>query len=177
MSQNPPLIFDYYHISNPVVYRKEFDNLYQSQDINCNFTCPYNQDHDFADYHIINTNRCSIFDKSLKHKLLQKSSYLKTLPEISQSTVKDKNKLSNKNPLFSFKAVDTEELLKDEVIAAISNYKQRISNHTNKKSPSKYNYCGYTQHSQKQTPLHKVKHAIYIYVKKFVTQNKNFYDH
>ena len=110
----------------------------------------------------LSIQRCSIFDKSLKHKLLQKSSYLKTLPEISQSTVKDKNKLSNKNPLFSFKAVDTEELLKDEVIAAISNYKQRISNHTNKKNPSKYNYCGYTQHSQKQTPLHKVKHAIYI---------------
>ena len=39
--------------------------------------------------------------------------------------MKDKNKLSDKNPIFSLANVDTEGLSKDKVIAAISNYKQK----------------------------------------------------
>ena len=126
------------HISNPVVYRKEFDNLYQSQDepirefitrlrpcaIDCNFTCPYDENHDLTDYHIINRIRCGIFDKSLQQELLQKSNELKVLPEISQfcenyeSAAKDQNKLSDESPIFSLASIDTEGLAKDEVIAA-----------------------------------------------------------
>ena len=158
------------HISNPVVYRKEFDNLYQSQDepirefitrlrscaIDCNFTCPYDENHDLTDYHIINRIRCGIFDKSLQQELLQKSNELKVLPEISQfcenyeSAMKDKNKLSDKSPIFSLASIDTEGLAKDEVIAAISNYKQKKLNYPNKKNLQKCNYCGYAQHTQKQ---------------------------
>ena len=73
------------HISNPVVYRKEFDSLSKSQDepirefitrlkscaIDCIFTYPCNEEHDLTDYHIINRIRCAIFDKSLHQKLLQ----------------------------------------------------------------------------------------------------------
>ena len=63
--------------------------------------------------------------------------------------MKDKNKLSDKTPLFSSATVDTEGLSKDEVIAAISNYKQRESINPNKKNSPKCNYCGYAQYSQK----------------------------
>ena len=188
------------HISNPAVNRKEFDSLYQSQDepirefitrlrscaIDCNFTCPYIKDHDLNDYHIINRIRCGIFDKSLQQELLQKSNELKTLPEISQfcenceSAMKDKNKLSDKNPIFSLATVDTEGLSKDEVIAAISNYKQKKFNNPNKKNPQKCNYCGYAQHRNK-TALHKVKYLTFmgekIILSKFVDQNKNSYHH
>ena len=83
------------HISNPVVYRKKIGSLNQSQDepirefitrlrscaIDCNFTCPYDEDDDLTDYHIINKIRCDIFNKSLQQELLQKSNKLKTLPQ------------------------------------------------------------------------------------------------
>ena len=39
--------------------------------------------------------------------------------------MKDKNKLSDKNPIFCLATVDAEGLSKDEVFAAISNYKQK----------------------------------------------------
>ena len=39
--------------------------------------------------------------------------------------MKEKNKLSDKNPIFSLATVDAEGVSKDEVIAAVSNYKQK----------------------------------------------------
>lgn len=39
--------------------------------------------------------------------------------------MKDKNKLLDKNPINYLATVDTEGLCTDEVIAAISNYKQK----------------------------------------------------
>ena len=67
-------------ISNPAVYRKEFDSMVQGADetirefvtrlrgcaIDCSFTCPYDDNHDLTDYHLLNRLRSGVFDKILR---------------------------------------------------------------------------------------------------------------
>ena len=57
-----------HQISNPVVYRKEFDKMHQKENepirefvtrlkscaTDCDFQCPYDESHNLTDYHIIN---------------------------------------------------------------------------------------------------------------------------
>ena len=101
--------------SNPAVYRKEFDGMQQKIDepirefitrlktcsIDCNFVCPYNENHDLTDYHIINRIRSGIYDETLKQEVLQKSETLDTLAltvdycEHFEAAKKDKETLSN----------------------------------------------------------------------------------
>ena len=55
----------------------EFIARLRSCAIESNLTCPYNEDHDLTDYHIINRVRCGISDKSLQQELLQKCPSMK----------------------------------------------------------------------------------------------------
>ena len=130
-------------ISNPVVYRKDFDNLYQGAHetiqefvtklracaIDCNFVCPFDTHHDLTNYHIINKLRSGIYDKNLQQELLVKHNEhmdLKTIIEYCEqyeSAKKDKEKLSfNKLPALS--GIDGCELSEMEIAAAISTYKK-----------------------------------------------------
>ena len=58
-------------VSNPVVYRKWFDQILQKRDetiqefvtnlrmcaMDCAFVCPFDQSHELTDYHIVNRNK------------------------------------------------------------------------------------------------------------------------
>ena len=159
-------------ISNPVVYRKDFDNLYQGAHetiqefvtklracaIDCNFVCPFDTHHDLTNYHIINKLRSGIYDKNLQQELLVKHNEhmdLKTIIEYCEqyeSAKKDKEKLSfNKLPALS--GIDGCELSEMEIAAAISTYKK--SKRTLNRKPfdsKKCNYCGYDKHAKIQCP-------------------------
>ena len=86
------------HSSNPTVYRKEFDNIMQESNeiirefvtrlrhcaADCSFVCPYNEDHDLTDYHLINKLGSGEKNDRLQQELLQKHSTLDELHRIIQ---------------------------------------------------------------------------------------------
>ena len=76
--------------------------------------------------------------------------------------MKDKNKLSDKTPLFSSATVDTEGLSKDEVIAAtvIINKESRLIQ--TRKIHQNAIIVATLSIAKNKTALHKVKHAIYV---------------
>ena len=98
------------------------------------------------DYQFTVRTRYSNFYKKLQQRLLQKSSQLKSLPEIShfckkyEAAMKENNKISD-NPSFYATGVDIEGLSEDEIIVAVSN--------CTKKKKKRGRPCCYTQH-QKQ---------------------------
>ena len=85
-------------VSNPIVYRKEFDGMKQNDHesitefitrlktcaMDCNFVCPFSEDHDLTEYHIISRIRCEVANKRLQQELLQKSEDLDSLKDILQ---------------------------------------------------------------------------------------------
>lgn len=109
-----------------------------------------------------------------------------TLPEISQfcknyeSVVKDKNKVSDKNPLFCFKNINTKGISKDQVITAtVIIYKESRIIQTRKIHQDAI-IVAMLNIVKAKTVLHKVKHSIYveeITLSKFLDQSKNFYHH
>ena len=164
-------------ISNPAVYRKEFDHLNQLDDesvkefitrlkacaIDCNFVCPHDANHDLTDYHIINRIRSGVSDKVLQQELLQKVDELDDLTSISifcesfESTKRDKDKLSNSDTMKStivnaINAVD--RLTDEEIVAAISTYKRQKNNlqPNGERNQKKCSYCGYDYHSKMNCP-------------------------
>ena len=109
-----------------------------------------------------------------------------TLPEISQfcknyeSAVKDKNKVSDKNPLFCFKNINTKGISKDQVITAtVIIYKESRIIQTRKIHQDAI-IVAMLNIVKAKTALHKAKHSIYveeITLSKFLDQSKNFYHH
>lgn len=109
-----------------------------------------------------------------------------TLPEISQfcenykSAVKDKNKVSDQNPLFYFKNINTKGISKDQVITAtVIIYKESRIIQTRKIHQDAI-IVAMLNIVKAKTALHKVKHSIYveeITLSKFLDQSKNFYHH
>ena len=163
------------HISNSAVYRKEFDHMNQLNDepireyvtrlkacaIDCNFICPHNERHDLTDYHIINRIRSGIYDKTLQQEILAKSDTIKTLKDLVQycetyeSAKKDKDKLnqhSQSQLKLNISGIDIDDLSKDEVIAAISNYKRHQK--FNDSERNKCRNCGLDSHSRANCPAH-----------------------
>ena len=166
--------------SNPAVYRKEFDGMQQKIDepirefvtclktcsIDCNFVCPYKENHDLTDRHIINRIRSGIYDETLKQEVLQKSETLDALAlivdycEHFEAAKKDKETLSNNRGVRISCA--NSELTDDEIVAPISTYKKSKSYNnknynTNSQSAKPQQshqlckYCGY-EHSKKTCP-------------------------
>ena len=82
--------------SNAAIYRKEFDSLSQKNGesvreyitrlkacaLDCEFICPFDDNHDLTEYHIVNRIRCGIHDKQLQQELLQKAKTLTALNEV-----------------------------------------------------------------------------------------------
>lgn len=159
--------------SNPVVYRKQFNELIQLKDepiqefvtklracaIDCAFVCPYDEDHDLTDYHIKNRIMTGIYDDTLQQEILQKHDSLTTVDllvkycENFETTKKDRVRLkaNNEGNLNSISA--NEGLTEDEVIAAVSAYrrqKQRTSNNKDQTGDT-CSRCGY-KHNQKSCP-------------------------
>ena len=161
------------HISNSAVYRKEFDHMNQLNDepireyvtrlkacaIDCNFVCPHNERHDLTDYHIINRIRSGIYDKSLQQEILAKSDTIIKLTDLVQycetyeSAKKDKDKLnrnSQSQSNLNISGIDIEDLSKEEIIAAISNYKR--NKRYNDTERNKCRNCGLDSHSRANCP-------------------------
>ena len=157
------IIGELINISNSPVYRKEFDHMNQSSDepireyvtrlkacaIDCNFVCPHNDRHDLTDYHIINRIRSGIYDKTLQQEILVKSDTIKTLKDLVQycetyeSAKKDKDKLnqhSQSQLKLNISGIDIDDLSKEEIIAAISNYKRNKKYNDTKRNKCKN--CG-----------------------------------
>ena len=73
-------------ISNPVVYRKEFDGIEQREHesivefitrlktcaLDCNFVCPFDENHDLTEYHLINRIRSGVIYKKMQQELFTK---------------------------------------------------------------------------------------------------------
>lgn len=158
-----------HQISNPVVYRKEFDKMHQKENepirefvtrlkscaTDCDFQCPYDESHNLTDYHIINKIRSSIYNTNLQQELLQKSDTLTDLTSIIQfcenfeAAKKDKDLLTGDHHKISLAGIEIDDISKDEMIAAISMY--RISKKYNDKgNNTKCSYCGYSRHTSKQ---------------------------
>ena len=138
-------------LSNPLVFRKEFDGMKQNQDesireyatrlracaMDCNFVCPGNPQHDLTDYEIMNKIRSGIHDSKLQQELLQKHTTLNALPSIItyceeyEAAKSDQKKLSASadsyvdqvNSIESFSRENN--VSKEEIVAALSEYKRR----------------------------------------------------
>ena len=154
-------------ISTPVVHRKLFDGIIQHENesakefitklkicaADCDFVCPYDNNHNLSEYHIINRIRSGILDKKLQQELLQQSEKLNTLKLISdfcenfESAKNDIHKLgSNSNTETAISHIGTDDLSPEEVVAAISSYKKRKQTIQHEKSSSnkkKCFFCGY----------------------------------
>ena len=50
--------------------------------LDCEFICPFDEDHDLTEYHIVNRIRYGIHDKQLQQELLQKAKTLNSLNEV-----------------------------------------------------------------------------------------------
>ena len=133
------------------VYRKEFDNMGQTKDepirefatrlrscaLDCSFICPYDDNHDLTDYHIINRIRSGIYNKTLQQEILQKHSTLNDLPtlvkycEDFESALLDQEKLSKNADTnnFDINSLSTEfDVGKDETVPALSSYRREKKN-------------------------------------------------
>ena len=157
-------------LSNPVVYRKHFDELYQKKDeriqeyvtelrnvaLDCSFFCPYDEAHDLTDYFIINRIRAGIYDKTLQHEILQKHESLNTVNDLVQycsnfeTSKRDKEKLNeSSNPSVSAAMKSNSDLSPEEVVAAISAFKKQkqkwgSGRYQNKKQHTRAcSSCGY----------------------------------
>ena len=49
----------------------------------CDFVCPFDQNHNLTEYHMVNRLRSGIADKKLQQELLQKSDQLNTLTTVT----------------------------------------------------------------------------------------------
>ena len=118
--------------SNAAVYQKEFDTMNQHDyepiredvtrlkacSIDCNFVCPYDENHDLTDYHIINRLRSGVFDKTMQQEILGKSDTLTNLTSLIQfcetfaSAKYDRSKLNPSNAVVSLSVIETDGLSK-----------------------------------------------------------------
>ena len=138
-----------HQISNPVVYRKEFDKMHQKENepiceffthlkscaTDCDFQCPYDESHNLTDYDIINKIRSSIYNTKLQQELLQKSDTLTDLTSIIQfcknfeAAKKDKDLLTGDHHKIFLAGIEIDDISKDEMIAAISMYRKSKKYH------------------------------------------------
>ena len=156
-------------ISNPAVHRIEFDNMEQNSNdsikefitclkvcsADCNFVCPFNEHHDLTEYHLINRIRSGFANKALQQELLQKYATLNTLNDITQfcenfeAAKNDNEKLCANDPMIS-------SLEKDDIVAAISNYRKLKNGGEPEKGPkNKPNKCyfyGLDYHPKQNCP-------------------------
>ena len=146
-------------ISNPVVFRKEFDSIAQREHesivefitrlkncaFDCNFVCPFDENHDLTEYHLINRIRSGVINKKLQQELLQNSGRLNNLQNITEFCQNyelaqtDREKLSSDTFVSAIASPDTSQ---DELLAAISNYKKKKNSDRIAKQPKCRN-CGY----------------------------------
>jgi hypothetical protein len=166
--------------SNPVVYRKRFNEITQQKDekvqdfltklracaIDCAFVCPYDNTHDLTDYHILNRVMTGIYDDTLQQEVLQKHDTLDNLDKVIrycenyESTKKDRDRLKQQRDVdFNSISSDTSEfagLAEEEILAAVSAYrKQRKgTQETNNKKQSNESCgrCGYDHGKKKKCP-------------------------
>ena len=149
-------------ISNPAVYRKEFDSMLQNENetirefvtrlrgcaIDCSFTCPFDDTHDLTDYHLVNRIRSGILDKTLQQEILQKQTELNNITSLVQycedfeSAKLDRKKLnsaegfnSNINNIQKF--ANESDVSESEIVAAVSAYRHLKKSGIN--NPEKYN--------------------------------------
>ena len=154
--------------SNSAVHRKMFDGMSQKSSesvrefitrlkacaIDCEYTCPFDENHDLTDYHIVNRIRCGITDKQLQQELLQKADTVKSLTEMLaycenfESAKQDRDKLRNETQAVSgISSIETSGLTSEDIVAAISNYRR-----SKKDSSSKCYYCGFERHDKSKCP-------------------------
>ena len=146
-------------ISNPVVHRKEFDGIGQREHesivefitrlktcaLDCNFVCPFDENHDLTEYHLINRIRSGVINKKLQQELLQNSEKLNNLRDITEFwqnyelAQTDREKLSSETLVSVIESTDTSQ---EELIAAISNYKKK-KNSDRVTEQTKCRNCGY----------------------------------
>ena len=107
---------------------KEFVTRLKACAADCNFICPFGENHILTEYHIINRIRSGVLDHLLQQELLQKSDTLHTLSHITaycenfEAAKTDREKLASKNTMVS--VVISTDLSEGEIIAAISTYKR-----------------------------------------------------
>ena len=100
--------------------------------------CVLDENHDLTEYHIINRIRCGILDKHLQQELLQKAKELKDLNNVLEycesfeSSKLDRDRLRSNDSNIEISGIDTQELSKEEMIAAISTYKKSKQSNGNK---------------------------------------------
>ena len=133
-------------ISNCAVYRKAFHNMTQAGNepiqefatrlrscaADCLFLCPYDDNHDLTDYHLIDRIRSGVSDTHLQQELLQKQASLNNLQLIIQycedfeSAKRDRETLQNptKNVIGNISHPDLENAFDKELVAALSAYRR-----------------------------------------------------
>ena len=152
--------------SNIAIFRKEFDSMIQKNGesireyvtrlkgcaLDCEYICPFDDNHDLTEYHIINRIRGGIEDKQLQQELLQKSGDMKTLTnivmycEMFESAKSDRDQLRNEAS-SGINAVDAGSLSQEEIVAALSTYKK-----SKQKDTTQCHYCGHEQHEKLKCP-------------------------
>ena len=170
--------------TNPAVYRKQFHSTLQQREesiqdfvtklrglaIDCNFVCPFDDNHDLTDYHVINRILTGVHDETLQQEILQKHDELNTVDtlvrycENYESTKKDtfrlkKNSADTNVNINNTNIIEDEGLTEEEIVAALSTYKRkknqtysRTNNPSDQlKTESKCGYCGYPKHEQRNT--------------------------
>ena len=153
--------------SNPVVYRKHFNEITQQKDekvqdfltklracaVDCAFVCPYDPTHDLTDYHILNRVMTAIYDDSLQQEVLQKHETLNTLDKLIrycdnfESTKKDRDRLKQQSDAdincISSDVSDLSELAEEEILAAVSAYRRQKKGNNSQESKKQSNgTCG-----------------------------------
>ena len=165
--------------SNVAVYQKEFDNIVQKSDetilefvtrlrtcaSDCSFVCPYDEEHDLTDYHLITRLRSGVFNETLQQELLQKHDTINTVDliitycEAFESAVRDKDKLTSSSAhasqtdySLSVSNISSQfDISDEEIVAAVSQYKRNKRFSKRGSSPSqnhkKCGSCGYNHAS------------------------------
>ena len=133
-------------VSNPAVYQHKFNQMVQNRDepirefvtrlrvcsLDCDFVCPYDDQHDLTDYYLINRIRTAVHDSTLQQEILQKHETLNTVEallhycENYESTKRDRELLKQRTSELQVGVVKTDhDLDEEEVLAAISAYKKK----------------------------------------------------
>ena len=133
-------------ISNCAVHRKAFHNMTQAGNetirefatrlrscvADCLFLCPYDDNHDLTDYHLIDLIHSRVSDTHLQQELLQNQASLNNLQLIIQyredfeSVKRDQETLQNptKNVIRNISHPDLENASDEELVAALSAYRR-----------------------------------------------------
>ena len=134
-----------HEVSNPAVYRHKFNQMIQCKgetvrefitklricSLDCNSVCPYDDQHNLIDYHLINRIHTGVYDSTLQREILQKHATLNTVEtllsycENFESTKRDGDFLKCRDYGAHISSINTETYLDEaEVLAAISTYKK-----------------------------------------------------